>query len=76
VISSKQHISHWLWPSNLLSKIHRLSYWWLILKSNLHVTLLNPWQLGDFAMLYVERVTVPANNYKHSSAQNSPMAGN
>jgi len=33
-------------------------------------------QLDDFAMLYVERVTILTNYYWHSSTQNLPMAGN
>jgi hypothetical protein len=38
--------------------------------------LAEPLQLDDFAVLYVERVTVLNNHYWHSSVQILSMAGN
>jgi len=38
--------------------------------------LVGPLQFDDFAVLYVERVTVLTNYYLYSSAQDLPMAGN
>ena len=38
--------------------------------------LVEPLQLDDFAVLYVERATIIINHYWYSSAQDLPMAGN
>ena len=44
-------------------------------ESQLVCDLVEPLQLDDFAMLYVERATALTNYYWHSSGQDLPMAG-